>query len=93
MLTFLRISCVNISNSNTKQKHITHIGGLNSVGGKWKMTEKQAIRGIEKKEYSFYVVSNGKTIKVSISTNEFGNEFLTIDDERLNNLLSLPECK
>lgn len=94
MKFFLRISCVNTSGSNNQDKRITHVGGLNSDGTKWKLTEQQALKGIENGTHSFYVVNRRKMVNVVIASNKFGNKYLTTESSPGENLLfNLPECK
>ena len=59
----------------------------------WKLTEDQAIRYIDNKEWEFYVSVNGRTVEVVIASHN-GRRYLktTADGYSPDNLLSLPEC-
>ncbi|SEG15565.1 DUF3892 domain-containing protein [Algoriphagus boritolerans] len=88
------ILCINKDDRQNPQERITHIGGKNSSGTRWKLTLDEAIRSIEKGEYAFYVYRGGSKVDVIISTSRSGRKYLKTknDGEEPNNLLSLPEC-
>ena len=73
--------------------NISHIGGILN-GRKWKITHDDAIRGVENKTYSFYVMLKGKVVDVYIATAKAGFKYLRTraDNERIQHLLTLPEC-
>lgn len=89
-----QVRCINKSDRYDQHDRITHIGGLNSDGSRWKLTQTDAIHGIESGKYAFYVEKERKTANVIIATSRFGNKYLKTeaDGEHPNNLLSLPEC-
>lgn len=94
MAARVRIQCINKSDRTNPHERITHVGGINDDGKRWKLTEDEAIAGMESGKWSFYVTVNGKTVDVIIATSRFGHKYLktTADGEQPNNLLSLPEC-
>lgn len=49
-----QITCIHKSNRNNPHERITHVGGSTGGegGGAWKITQQQAIRGIESGRYS-----------------------------------------
>jgi hypothetical protein len=88
-----RISCINKNDRNNPYERITHVGGITN-GSRWRITQKEAIEGIEQKKWEFYVMRNGRSVDVIVAVSRFGNKYLktTADGAEPNNLLSLPEC-
>ena len=90
----IQILCINKNDRNNPYERITHIGGKNSNGTRWKMTQQQAISDIKSGKYQFYVEVGGDRVDVIVAKSRFGNEYIktTADGDEPNNLLSLPEC-
>jgi hypothetical protein len=93
MAARVQVQCITKSNRTSPHERITHIGGKNADGTRWKVSEERAIQGIENGEWSFYVSAGGRTADVIIAT-RLGRKYLkTVNDgETPDNLLSLPEC-
>ena len=84
-----QIKCVNKSDRFNPWERITHVGGDG-----WKLTQRDAIDGVESGKWLFFVRVNGSEVRVIVTVSRFGNKYLKTeaDGEHPNNLLSLPEC-
>jgi hypothetical protein len=90
----VRVECINKTPRNDPYDRISHIGGTNPNGNRWKLSESEAITGIESGRWSFYVERpTGDRVDVIVAT-RLGRKYLktTADGDQPNNLLSLPEC-
>lgn len=88
------VLCINKSDRLNPHERITHVGGKNSDNSRWKITQQEAIQGIEGDKWAFYVKRGGGAVDVIVATSRYGHKYLktTADGEQPNNLLSLPEC-
>lgn len=94
MATRLQVGCINKSNRSDPHLRISNIGGHNGDGSAWKLSESEAITGIENGKWAFFVERPiGHSVEVVIAT-RLGVEYLktTADGEQPDNLLALPEC-
>lgn len=89
----VQISCINKKEHYNPHERIINIGGLNSNGTRWKISQADAIQYIENGTFSFYVSVGGYTTDVIIALHN-GNKYLKTkpDSTGKDNLLSLPEC-
>jgi len=89
-----QIRCINKSERYNPHERIKAIGGINSDGNRWRLSQDEAIEGIEIGKYNFFVSINGRRVDVAIATSRYGNKYLKTraDQGTENNLLSLPEC-
>jgi hypothetical protein len=93
MADLIQIQCIQKSDRQNPHERILSIGGFHN-GQLWKLTQEQAIAGIDSGKWSFYVSVAGRTVAVVVAVSRFGNRYLKTeaDGEQPNNLLSLPEC-
>ena len=89
-----RLDCINKDDRYNPYERIQFIGGQNSDGKRWTLSQKEAITAIENGTYSFYVSVGGRSVDVIVRLSPFDNKYLTTtaDGSEPNNLLSLPEC-
>jgi hypothetical protein len=87
------VECVNKTDRYDPHERIRNIGGRNADGARWKLSQEDAIAGIENGKWAFYVSVNGQAVAVIVAT-RLGRKYLKTmaDGEQPNNLLSLPEC-
>jgi hypothetical protein len=89
----VQIQCINKTNRQSRHERISHVGGINADGTRWKLTEDAAIGGIKNDTWKFWTTGGGKSTWVVIATH-LGREYLKTeaDTTTSDNLLSLPEC-
>jgi hypothetical protein len=90
-----RVRCINRADRPNVHERIRYIGGTNTDGTAWKLTQEDAIVGIEGGRWQFYVERpTGDRVQVIVALSAWGNKYLktTADGDMPNNLLSLPEC-
>ena len=94
IMTRHQVTCINKRGDYyDAHERISHIGGPNGNGSRWKLTEDEAIKSIEEGKYQFYVSVNGQSVNITIDQYN-GRKYLKTepDDYSPDNLLSLPEC-
>lgn len=91
----VKISCINKDPRYDPYHAITHVGGVNPDGTRWRYTLARAIQAIESNEYQFYVDVNNDPVSVVVRVSPQGHKYLktVADGDHPNNLLSLDECR
>jgi hypothetical protein len=89
-----QITCVNKSDRYNPHERILFIGGANTDGTPWKISQTSAIDGVLNGTWRFFVRVNGKSVWVIVAETQDGHKYLKTenDGKQPNNLLSLPEC-
>jgi len=89
-----QVRCVSKSDRFNPHERITLIGGVNTQGAFWRLTQEDAIVGIESGRWSFFVRAGGRVAAVIVAVSRYGHKYLktVADGEQPDNLLSLPEC-
>jgi Protein of unknown function (DUF3892) len=89
----IRVECINKSDRYNPHERIRKIGGRNPDGKRWKVSQPEAIQGIESGEYQFYVLQGGRRVDVIVALHN-GRKYLKTraDGVQPDNLLALSEC-
>jgi hypothetical protein len=94
MASKIEVTCIVKTNRFDPHERIQSIGGKNADGSRWKLSEEEAIKGIETGKWQFYVNQSGHTVNVIIARSAAGHKYLKTENDGLtpNNLLSLATC-
>lgn len=89
-----QVTCVTKADRYNPHKRITHIGGRNSQGIPWQLSQLEAIAGIERGEWAFYVSRDGREVAIVVATGRSGHKYLKTeaDGDYPDGLLALPDC-
>jgi hypothetical protein len=66
MATNVQIMCINKTDRSSRHERISHVGGVNADGTRWKITEDAAIAGIRNGTWSFWTAGGGESTWVII---------------------------
>jgi hypothetical protein len=92
MAARIEVIFVKKQDSDNPNERIITIGGVNNNDTRWRLTQDQAIRGIEDGLYSFYVDEDGQAIDVVVGVHD-GKKYLKAGTNGTgkDHLLELPE--
>jgi len=88
------ISSVTRSDRLNHDRRIRAIGGVNPDGAHWRLSEAEAIAGIEAGSWSFYLDRDGRELPVIVAVSKYGSKYIKGAGDALHpeSLLALPEC-
>ena len=94
MAILIEIKCITKTDKTHSHERIQSVGGIHHGGTRWQISQSDAILGVEKMHYEFYVVKAKEMIAVVVATNESGHKYLKTEIDGLSPdmLLNLPEC-
>jgi len=88
----IQIQFVSKSANGNAREDISYIGGIDPAGAKWRLSEPDAIAGIESGDWRFYVRIDGHAVWLNIARNPDGKKYLNAETLAAipDPLLSLP---
>lgn len=88
-----RIQCINTQDRDDARERITHVGGVNRDGARWKLSQQWAIKLLEG-GWRCWVSVDGDRVWCVVATTRDGHKYIKteIDGDSPENLLGLPEC-
>lgn len=90
-----QVCCIVKTEFVNHHQRLRQIGGVNPDGSRWKMSEEEAIAGIEAGRWRFFVAYGGRHWDIVVALSKYGSKYLKSGADRLqpDSLLSLPECR
>lgn len=88
-----QIACIRKRDGDSPWDRISHVGGVNPDGTRWKMTQERAVYLMEE-GWEFYVAVSGKAAWCEVAISRQGHKYIktAADGELPETLLNLPEC-
>jgi hypothetical protein len=81
MATKHEVNSISKSISANGIEMITHIGGNGNESRSWKISQQEAISGIENNMWEFFVKQGSKTHNLIICICPLGNKYLKIEND------------
>lgn len=93
MAVAYQVGFIKKSELQNAHERVTHIGGTTAEGNRWTIAQPDAIAGIEKGKWNFWVSVNEKPVWVIVAVGRYGHKYLKTlyDGEQPEKLLGLPE--
>ena len=90
----IEIDCTTKTPRPLPHERIAFVGGRNPRGTRWKLSQGQAIDGIKKERWVFYVTVGEESVALVIARGPRGHEYLKADRDGADPavLLGLPDC-
>jgi hypothetical protein len=90
-----RIDCITKPHHENTHEHITHVGGPDGSGRRWREPVETIIIYIERGVNRYFVDEGGVRVYVGVRKNAAGRKYLQTHADGVwkNNLLSLAECR
>lgn len=96
MATRHRVRCIHRTDRPEPPARVHAIGGANRDGSAWKLTQAEAVRGIDDGRWAFYLEgAAGGQVELVVAIDRLGRRYLRTaeDGDEPASLLALPECQ
>ena len=89
-----RVTCIRKPNRDSSSEAIQRLGGTKADGTRWGCTRQECVDYIKSGNYQFYVQVGNHKVYLIVQKSASGIEYVRTDpdNDKADNLLSLPEC-
>ncbi len=88
-----QILCVDRSTQIEPYERIVRIGGINADGSTWRITQDEAVAGMQGRRWRFWAHVGGESVWALVARWPWGQRYLEVEAVRPLMLLSLPPCE